>query len=258
MFQYAFGRYLAIKNNTNLKLHFTNALFNTQYSFGLDVFNINATIASENDLRKMNVVQNRTVNRLLYLFDERFGIQFNTNIVTQKYPYKFDSVYQNSKDNSYIQGYWANEKYFKDIEDILRKEFMPKVPLDENNRKILDNAKKTNSVSIHVRRGDLITNKRNDSFIGLNYYIDAINKIEDKVDHPTYYIFSDDIPWCKQNLSKYLKNAYYVTGNSGVSAYKDLLLMSSCKHNVVANSTFSWWGSWLNENTKKISISPRY
>lgn len=259
MFQYAFGRYLAIKNNVELKLHFTNALFNTQYSYALGVFNIKAKIASEKDLKKLNVVQHRAINRLLFLFDERFGIQFNKNIITQKFPYKFDEVYQNIKDNTYIQGYWTNEQYFRGIEDTLRNEFTLKNPLDEKNRKIVQEMKSRDSISVHVRRGDYVTNKANAQslgFLGLKYYKYAINKINSTIRNPHFYVFSDDIDWCKLNLSFQVKNVTFINHNTGSNSYKDLLLMSTCKHSIIANSTFSWWGNWLNCNVNKITISP--
>lgn len=249
MFQYAFGRTIAVRHNTILKLHFTNALFNTKRSYELDVFNINATIATQEDLRKFGVVQNQVMNRVLYLLDERYGIQFNPHIITQRYPYGFDSKYFAIKDNSYIQGYWANERYFNEIKNIIRKEFTPKTKLDVRNQKILKHIQNTQSVSVHVRRGDYITNKKNAEvfgFLGLDYYITAINKIKKAVSHPIFFVFSDDIFWCKENLSPLAEDIYYIDHNKGKEAYKDMVLMSTCKHNIIANSTFSWWGRWLN------------
>lgn len=253
MFQYAFGRYLSIKHKTLLKYHFTNALFNTQRRFELDVFNIQAAEAASEDLQKLGIMQNRVLNRIFYLFDERYGIQFNKHIVTQKYPYTFNSGYLAIKDNSYIQGYWADERYFKSIEDIIRKEFTPKEKLDEKNQKILEQIQNTMSVSIHVRRGDYITNRTNiPKFIGLDYYVNNINKIKKLIPNPVFFVFSDDIPWCKKNLDQLPNNIYYINHNTGKNSYKDLVLMSTCKHNIIANSSFSWWGEWLNKNRNKI------
>ena len=246
MFQYAFGRAVAKKHNTNLKLHFTNALFNIQRSYELDIFNISATITTKEDLQKFGITQNRVLNRLFYLFDERYGIQFNKHIVTQKYPYIFNSSYLTIKDNSYIQGYWADERYFKSIENIIRKEFTLKKKLDEKNQKILKLINNSMSVSIHVRRGDYITNKTNiPKFIGLDYYVNSIKKIKKQISNPVFFVFSDDIPWCKTNLASLANNIHYIDHNKGKNSYKDLVLMSNCKHNIIANSTFSWWGGWL-------------
>lgn len=257
MFQYAFGRYLALKNKTELKYHFTNALFNTQRKFELDVFNIQATEAASEDLQKFGIIQNRVLNRLLYLFDERYGIQFNKHIITQRHPYTFNSSYLAIKDNSYIQGYFADEQYLKEIENIIRKEFTLKKKLDERNKKILKQIQNTVSVSIHVRRTDYITNKTNiPKFIGLDYYVNSIKKIKKLVSDPIFFVFSDDIPWCKKNLDKLSDNIRYINHNTGKNSYKDLVLMGNCKHNIIANSSFSWWAGWLNNSKNKIVIKP--
>jgi hypothetical protein len=95
-------------------------------------------------------------------------------------------------------------------------------------------------------------------FIGLRYYIDAIRKIKKDIRDPLFFVFSDDIIWCKENLSQFLDKSYFIDHNKGKDSYKDLLLMSACKHNISANSTFSWWGAWLNKNKNKICIKPNY
>ena len=164
-----------------------------------------------------------------------------------------------TKNDSYIQGNWTDERYFKQIENIIRAEFTPKNKLDKKNQKILELIQEKLSVSIHVRRGDYITNKANAKtfgFVGLNYYVNAIKKIKKSVSDSVFFVFSDDINWCQDNLSPLSKNMHFIDHNKGKNSYKDLLLMGACKHNIIANSTFSWWGTWLNTNTNKIIIKP--
>ena len=255
MFQYAAGRALSLKLKTPLKLHFTNALFNTQRQYGLDVFNIQAHLAADPDLKKIGVFRNSVINRLTYLIEQRFNVKLQKNVFTEKINIGFDPVFFEIRDNFYVQGYFANEKYFKNTETIIRKDFTFKNQLDTKNQKWANMIKNLKSVSIHIRRGDYITNKTEPKFIGLDYYIKAIRTIENKVKNPTYFIFSDDIVWGKQYLK--LKNiSYFVDNNHGKDSYKDMQLMSLCKHNIVANSTFSWWGSWLNTNKNKVIIKP--
>lgn len=259
MFQYAFGRYLAIKHDTELKYHFTNALFNTQRTFALDVFNIQGSSATKQDLYLLGIAQNRYINRVLYLLDDRYHLQLNKHIITQHAPYKFDNSLRNTPDNRYVQGYFADERYFKEIEDVLRNEFTPKKQLDEKNINIIEAIKKENSVSVHVRRGDYITNKTNAlsiGFVGIDYYVNSINTIKKTISNPSFYVFSDDIQWCKENLTPLAHKITFIDHNKGSSSYKDLLLMSACKHSIIANSTFSWWGGWLNQNINKIVIHP--
>lgn len=256
MFQYAFGRMLAHKNKTNLKVHFTNALLNTKRSYGLDIFKISGTKATDADLKKMNIVKNRIINRLFYLLDERYGIQFNHHIKTQRFPYKFDQKYLLVKDDSYLQGYWHDERFFSGIQKIIQKEFILKKRLDTKNLSLIKLIKESESVSIHVRRSDYVTNKSNiPQFIGVDYYLKAIKEMNRKIRKPVFFIFSDDILWCRENFS-FLEKAYFIDHNKGDHSYKDLVLMSQCRHNIVANSTFSWWASWLNRNESKIVIKP--
>ncbi len=256
MFQYAFGRATAERNKTTLKLHFTNALLNTPREFELDLFNITASLATEDDLNKMNIMQNPILNRVFYLLDERLGIQFNRHITTERVPYTYNDSYLQIPDNRYLQGYWSHSEYFEHIRDILMKEFTPKKPLDEKNQKIVEQMRKSNSISLHVRRGDYITNKTGPTFVGIEYYKKTIKDMNNKVKNPYYFVFSDDITWCKESLSSILPDVTFIDHNTARNSYKDLILMSNCKHNITANSTFSWWAAWLNPNKNKIIISP--
>jgi len=113
------------------------------------------------------------------------------------------------------------------------------------------------SVAIHVRRGDYTSNAYSASFGTLadSYYKTAIERINAGAQQPVFFVFSDDIEWCRNNLQ--LHNAIFIEHNKGVDSYKDLVLMSHCRHNIIANSTFSWWGAWLNQNPQKIIIAPR-
>jgi len=162
-------------------------------------------------------------------------------------------------DHSYLEGYWGSEKYFKDIENIIRKEFTLKDKPDAINQKMISRIKNCDSVSIHIRRGDYIFDEKTNKYHGvcnLDYYLKAIALVAKKVKKPYFFIFSDDIRWAKQNL--HLKfPCVYVNHNIGKKDYEDLRLMSNCCHNIIANSSFSWWGAWLNKNKDKIVIAPK-
>jgi len=155
----------------------------------------------------------------------------------------------------YVSGYFGDRKYFAGIEEIIRKEFTLKEPLNIANQKILDQIKKTNSVSLHIRRGDYVGN----AFfaeIPLDYYRKSIHHIETLYPGSTCFIFSDDIPWAREHLIM-SQECVYVDINDSSTDYMDLMLMAACKHNIIANSTFSWWGAWLNSNPEKIVIAPK-
>ncbi|MES2430401.1 MAG: alpha-1,2-fucosyltransferase [Bacteroidota bacterium] len=153
----------------------------------------------------------------------------------------------------FIKGYWQTEKYFKPIENIIRKKFVFPALNDQRNIDLLHQINTTNAVSVHIRRGDYLLNNR-DWAMGFNYYQKAIDLIKEKIDDPYFFIFSDDINWAKENIQE--KNIAFVDWNQKEQSYIDMQLMSNCKHNIIANSSFSWWGAWLNNNSSKIVIAP--
>lgn len=157
-----------------------------------------------------------------------------------------------------ITGYFQCYKYFENIREQLLKDFELKEKLNKANKDILEQIKNTNSVSIHFRRGDYLKNRVAKHFgnIGEQYYHDAIKYIAEHTNEPiTLFVFSDDIQWVKKNV-KFGHETVYVNVNSGKKGYFDIELMKNCKHNIIANSSFSWWGAWLNKNPEKIVVTP--
>lgn len=161
------------------------------------------------------------------------------------------------QDDCYYDGYWTNQDYFVDIRDEILSIFSFRRELDETNRSLLEKIKSTNSVSLHVRRGNYLLFDIYKGICEIDYYQRAIDYIKAHVDNPHFYIFSNDIEWCKENLACMLENYTFVGNNSGMSNYIDMQLMSNCKNNIIANSTFSWWGAWLNQYDKRIVIAPK-
>lgn len=154
--------------------------------------------------------------------------------------------------------FYQSEKYFINIEKSLRKELTLKNPFSPIAQDFVNQITNySNSVSIHIRRGDYITNSsvnKHHGTCGLDYYKNAILKIKEFIQSPIFFIFSDDIEWAKENLE--IENAIYVS-DPGISECEELVSMSYCKHNIIANSTFSWWGAWLNQNPDKVVIAPK-
>jgi hypothetical protein len=150
-----------------------------------------------------------------------------------------------------IIGDFQSEKYFKNIEDIIRKEFTLKKILSSN--PIRD----PNAVSIHLRGGDYVKGNRSNfhGVCGPEYYSDAIALIHTHVDSPHFYIFTDDLPWAQNHIK--FPEPFTIISKTNSDPCEELVLMSSCKHNIISNSTFSWWAAWLNRNPEKIVIAPR-
>lgn len=164
-----------------------------------------------------------------------------------------------TKKRKYIEGYFQSEKNFQDIrnkardEFSLKPEFQTEVFLAEKNK--IDKEK---SVSVHIRRGDYVTDKKTNSFHGTcskDYYERGMEIVKSKVDAPLFYFFSDDIEWVKNEFGDH--PSFYFVSNPKLEDYEELTLMSTCAHNIIANSSFSWWGAWLNQNKNKIVIAPK-
>jgi hypothetical protein len=144
-----------------------------------------------------------------------------------------------------------------EIENIVRREFSFKEPLDEKNKKLLDEIESAASVSVHIRRGDYVTNTRlAHGTCSLDYYLNCAGIICEHRKNVHFYIFTDDPKWTAENLR--LPSAMtIVEGNQDSQSHKDLQLMSACRDNIIANSSFSWWGAWLNANPKKMVLTPK-
>ncbi len=193
------------------------------------------------------------------LIIRNFSNLLGNKIFIESNPFIFDEKLFKCKDGKKIRGYFQSEKYFSGIRDEIIKIFkfpiLALASIAENIKAIQE----CNSVSLHVRRGDYISNKSANAYHGvlsLDYYKQAAAKINYIVQEPHYFIFSDDTNWVKSNLN-FVPSATFVDINKGDNSYLDMYLMSQCKHNIIANSSFSWWGAWLNQNEEKIVIAPQ-
>ena len=153
----------------------------------------------------------------------------------------------------YINGYWQDERYFSSVEENVKDVFQFK-GIDEENENLAHEIASCNSVSLHIRRGDYASYGM--SLVGQEYYSIAIKYINDNINSPIFYVFSDDKDAAEEIVGALNVKYKFVDINHGEYSYKDMFLMSCCKHNVIANSSFSWWGAWLNSNLNKIVIAP--
>ena len=169
----------------------------------------------------------------------------------------FDDNLKSLKGHEYVKGYFQTEKYFKEIRSTLLSEFVINQNVSLETDKIAEKIKSLkNSCSLHIRRGDYISDKKSNSVHGtcdLDYYKRAIEIMNSKHSKIPFFVFSDDISWTKENLK--IENAFYVDNKT--IPHEDMYLMSLCKNNITANSSFSWWGAWLNQNDNKTIIAPK-
>lgn len=256
MFQYAMGKSLSINKNEHFKIDVRN--FKKYFrNFELnDVFKCEINLASKTDLDTILSWQNNFFFQKI-LKKKQFKFLRKNNFIVEPHFHYWKDV-NKLKKNIYLYGYWQSEKYFINNEKNIRKNFQFKQPLIDKNLKISNGIKNSNSVSLHIRRGDYLTDKKN-LFVGvcsIDYYKKAISIISSKIKRPVFYIFSDDMEWVKKNFTINF-NFELIDHNNGYKNHFDLQLMSLCKHNIIANSSFSWWGAWLNSNTNKIVIAPQ-
>jgi len=241
-FMYAMARALP---NKNVYLHFFHG---SDREFGLDHYPI--TLPRANPVKYCYHRIKGKILRRLEIYKKTLPRTFST------WDY-YEPVAAGELE--YLCGYWQNTRYFQDILPILRKEFTLKPPYTEKLQTAIGLVRGTNSVAIHVRRGDYLSKFCSRFFCNLSilYYQSAVAKITSAVMQPLFFIFSDDIPWCKQAFT-WLPNAVFVDESCSDSVYDDFEIMRNCHHFIIANSTFSWWASYLSDTCPdKMILAPR-
>ncbi|MBT4651919.1 MAG: alpha-1,2-fucosyltransferase [Candidatus Pacebacteria bacterium] len=261
MFQYALGRVLAQLNNSplclDLSYYYQKHTQDTPRRYELNIFpnikNQDLPIRTKSQFSTINMIK-LFLNHHLKFNSKAYpsnwikesGHQFNPGILSLKGDYILD-------------GYWQSEKYFKKFRESILTDFSFPSKTSKKNNEVINYLKTYTTISTHVRRGDYISNQKSADCHGVcstQYYQKAIDLIRKQVYKPIFLIFSDDINWCKKNLPVPHKSIF-VNHNNGKNSFEDMRLMSLCNHNIIANSSFSWWGAWLNKNTEKIIITPK-
>lgn len=243
MFMYAAGRRLAHKWKTELKLDTSEYADYRLRSYSLDKFNISASIATQQEVESLKKL--------------REGTGLGTEISKPRWQYMPEVL--NWPDNLYLFGAWEDERYFADIADIIRQEFTLKNPLGAVSQFWREKILATDcAVSLHVRHGDFVYKPEHSMLPGfavlpLDYYYECIHQLRQHCGSFKIFVFSNNINWCKENF-RFDLPIEFVEGCE--SDAEEIYLMSLCKHNIIANSTFSWWGAWLNQNPGKKVFMP--
>jgi hypothetical protein len=266
MFQYAAGLAVAQKYNLQLSLDTTYLSDRTPRkdftyrNFDLDIFALNPGFTGLSRIAHAMPIPG------LWLGIDVIGIGIKDvigiqKLVKEKREYIFDpEIIKEPRTSVIFWGRWQSEKYFSEKASDVRSAFQFRFPLEGKAKELAREIQNSNSVSIHVRRGDYATFKNIEEKWGktdLSYYSRAIEYMARKINSPHFFIFSDDSEWCKQNLKIVFPATYLDETSAGPKAAFHLELMSLASHNIIANSSFSWWGSWLNANPEKIVIAPK-
>lgn len=240
MFQYAAARALANRNQDSLCLVRSSSKNDIGRPFSLTHFKITAEINTPDSVPLWQ--------RIETWFLQKIKRQFYVG---------FEPAILNLKGDIYLDGYFQSEKYFLDQAETIKKDLELKNPLSPFAAKNLHAIEADDlSVSLHIRRGDYLKHGEFSNIATLDYYKQATEKMRGLIgDNARFYIFSDDIAWCKENLP-FINEPVFIS-SPDLADYEEMFLMSCCKHQIIANSSFSWWSAWLNKNPNKIVIAPR-
>ncbi len=234
LFQYAAGKALAERNGADFALDISSYK-KVWRPFVLDEFNITAKKANRWDIFRAKYFPfgKKFVEPHFHFFPKFFDI----------------------KGNAYIEGLFQSEKYFKNIKEDIRKEFTPRIPIAEKFPDIAQRITYSEAVAVAIRRGDYLTKPHLYNILTPEYYKKTIRLMSERVHNPVFFFFSDDIEWVKENIPC-PDNSVFVSDGK-MTGPEEFVLMTLCKHNIIANSTFSWWAAWLNKNPEKIIIAPK-
>lgn len=247
LFMYATGYAIAQHLRDKIYLDTTQIDTNQTRKFELDKLNINY------EKRIYCRFSNNRVVKKIYGRIARYYLTKKYTSYIEQNPYKYEKNIMQIKDNTYLQGYWQNEKYFIEYRKELQRMFTPAYNLDAMCADYIAIASQTNSVAVHVRRGDY---EIAGQCISNNYYYSAIEYICKKIENPTFLVFSDDIEYAKQIFQNVNMEKIMICVNTKYRDLDEFFIMNSCKNFIIANSTYSWWAAWLSDNDSKIIICP--
>jgi len=258
MFQYATGRALSLARGQSLRLDISQfAAYGLHQGFDLQrVFNPPIELATESDVRAILGWQNSSAIRRILSRPSMEAFRGKRFVVEPHFHY-----WQGIRDvpsDCYLVGHWQSEKYFLQKAAQIRSDFAFRSAPEGHNAELARQIDSVNAVSVHVRRGDYADNPQTNATHGLcslEYYQAAIQYVAGRTGYPHLFIFSDDVEWSRKNL-KFTFPCHYVDHNRGAESYNDMRLMSLCQHHIIANSSFSWWGAWLDPKPTKIVVVP--
>ena len=249
LFQYAVGRHLALKNGTDLLL----------------IFDHYKKRGNHNSSQIRSLLSNFNIDPAYY---KKSGLNTVLSKIEKYWPFgEKNRYFENGghfcpevlmlPGNTMLDGFFQSEKYFKEIESIIRNDFQIKNnSYGKQAEDLKEQVLTKNSVSLHIRRGDYLKNKKYNLCTN-KYFKDSVEYMKENLKSPHFFIFSDDIEWCIKNMK--IPDSSFVKTETGMdNPVFDLKLMSLCKHNIICNSSFSWWGAWLNENKEKKVVAPEW
>jgi hypothetical protein len=279
MFQYAIGRVLSLDRGVPLYVDIGSYSHYSTRKYALGVFNISAQIATPKDISIFTPTEGANLknfvrrlaqksptmlvlavkNLMPHEFSSKLGRRLSPeskHYYRENKEFIYDHTVLAEQPPLYLDGYWQNEKYFVGHRETILRDFTLRAQLSEKAKTYQNMIQNHASVSLHIRRGDYVhvaaARKLYDGVCDLEYYGRALEFMKQKIPDLSVFVFSDEIAWAKAHLRH--EHAIYV---EGCADFEEMYLMSCCRHNIIANSSFSWWGAWLNANAEKIVVAPR-
>lgn len=261
LFQYATARHLSLLRRTSLKLDTSFFTNQNLRSYKLDYYNINATPATLPEVEQhLRGYRSRSRYGRAYRRLDQWLPRYRRRYFAEQEWWTYEPDLWRTSANVYLEGYWQHYRYFENLPPIVLAELTLKAPYSAAVAALVANIiADPSSVAVHIRRGDYVTDVSARNFMGvlpLAYYERAIQVISAKVRNPTFYFFSDDLDWVKDHIQPRAE-CHLVDIDGGRQEYVDLEVMSKCSHAIIANSSYSWWGAFLNRNPDKVVIAPQ-
>lgn len=264
LFQYAVGYAIAERLSQILELDTSFYASQTQRGYKLDKLSISDVNTSEllPKRKDIRLYTNRYFHRILVAQKGKRIIKCDKEL---EYLFEHSSTHELTKEvfsinapNIYVDGYFQSARYFENVEEKIRQQFVPSYAPEEEYLRKLNEIKQVNAVAVHVRRGDFLKAEGKNSIayvLGEQYYHHALKYMSENVDNPVFFWFSDDIAWVKDNFA-HAENYRFISLKTKYADIDEMMLMKNCRHIIAANSTFSWWAAWLNEHTDCIRTVP--
>lgn len=258
MFQYTFGCMLQEKYNQHEILADFSG-YSLPDSDGIRIprileLNTGIQLADQRVLNQIFMLNHKTKSknwqRIVLgteaLFNQKYCLEWNRAWINPERLLSYE----------YYDGYWQCWKYLNDIEHILRVKFQLQKPLGDKSKKAIEYITSVNSIMVGIRRGDYLEEQKHYGTFGIEYYYRCMDYICERVTNPVFIIFSNDIEWVKKNMPLGKYSVVYRTKEEQDSDTEELMVMAACKHYIIVNSTYQWWGAWLSRNPEKIVIAP--
>lgn len=259
MFQYAFAKELAMKTEEEVKIDYSvfgDLLDDPIRQPRLLKFGIALDAAKEEDINQICMFKH-TGNSLTNKYRLKIALE---GVLNRKYYFEKDRGFRSVeklKKYQYFDGYWQSWQHVDKVMDDLKKEFVPNYLVSQKSQNVIDCVKSQNSVFVGIRKGDYTSAVSHFGSFGNDYYENAMKYIDERIDNPQYYIFSNDIDWVKKNMDFGSRTIIYREKEDIVDDFEDLLIMMNCKHSIMINSTYHWWGARMNDNPDKIVVAPQ-